>query len=190
MTRSPEVEVPFEGDDVINDYIAKYSNWGRWGADDELGTLNHVGPEQVVAAAQLVRQGKVISMTLPYNLRGPQTGDIRANPLNVMTATGTDYMMGAQNMLPGDFGDAKGFGYADDVLLMPNQAGSQWDALAHIFWRGRMYNGYPAAHSHRPGCAAVRHRKAPRDIRHARRAARRGPPPRGGQSRTGLRHHR
>jgi hypothetical protein len=60
MTRSPDVAVPFEGDDVIDDYIAKYSNWGRWGADDELGTLNHVGPEQVVAAAQLVRQGKVI----------------------------------------------------------------------------------------------------------------------------------
>jgi hypothetical protein len=34
MARSPEVEVPFEGDDVINDYIAKYSNWGRWGGDD------------------------------------------------------------------------------------------------------------------------------------------------------------
>jgi hypothetical protein len=95
MTLSPEVEVPFEGDHVVNDYIAKYSNWGRWGADDELGTMNHVGPEQVIAAAQLVRQGKVISMTMPYNLRGPQTGDIRANPLNVMTATGTDYMMGA-----------------------------------------------------------------------------------------------
>jgi hypothetical protein len=70
-------------------------------------------------------------MTLPYNIRGPQTGDIRANPLNVMTATGTDYMMGAQNVLPAGFGDAKGFGYADDVLLIPNQAGSQWDALAH-----------------------------------------------------------
>jgi kynurenine formamidase len=144
VTRSPEVAVPFAGDDVVANYIEKYSNWGRWGADDELGTMNHVGPEQVVAAAQLVRQGKVISMTMPYNLRGPQTGDIRANPLNVMTATGTDYMMGAQNELPGDLGDAKGFGYADDVLLMPNQAGSQWDALAHIFWRGRMYNGYPA----------------------------------------------
>jgi len=63
MTLSPEVGVPFEGDHVVNDYIAKYSNWGRWGADDELGTMNHVGPEQVIAAAQLVRQGKVISMT-------------------------------------------------------------------------------------------------------------------------------
>lgn len=95
MTHSPEAEVPFAGDDVINDYIAKYSNWGRWGADDELGALNHVGPEEVVAAARLVRQGKVTSMSLPYDLRGPQSGSFRANPLNVMTATGTDYMMGA-----------------------------------------------------------------------------------------------
>jgi kynurenine formamidase len=162
MTRSPEVEVPFKGDDVIDDYIAKYSNWGRWGVDDELGTLNHVGPEQVVAAAQLVRQGRVISMTLPYNLRGPQTGDIRANPLNVMTATGTDYMMGAQHELPAGFGDSKGFGYSDDVLLMPNQAGSQWDALAHIFWRGRMYNGYPAGTVTAQGaqrCGIEKHRQ-------------------------------
>jgi kynurenine formamidase len=145
MTHSPEVEVPFAGDDVIDDYISKYSNWGRWGADDELGALNHVGSEEVVAAARLVRQGKVISLTLPYDLHGPQSGSFRANPLNVMTATGTDYMMGAQNVLPAGFGDAKGFGFSDDVLLIPNQAGTQWDALAHIFWRGRMYNGYPAA---------------------------------------------
>jgi hypothetical protein len=62
----------------------------------------------VFAAAQLVRQGKVISLTMPYNPRGPQTGDIRANPLNVMTATGTDYMMGAQNGLPGDLGRVSG----------------------------------------------------------------------------------
>src|SRR5437763_15981031 len=72
MTRSPEVAVPFDGDDVIKDYIAKYSNWGSRGADDELGTLNHVGPEQVVAAAQLVRQGKVMSLTLPCASRHQQ----------------------------------------------------------------------------------------------------------------------
>jgi hypothetical protein len=46
-----------------------------------------------------------------------------------------DYMMGPQNVLPGDLGDAKGYGYADDVLLMPNQAGSQWDPLTHRYAR-------------------------------------------------------
>lgn len=70
-------------------------------------------------------------------------------------------------MLPGDFGDAKGFGYADDVLLMPNQAGSQRDALAHIFWRGRMYNGYPAH--------MVTAQGAQRQVRRLQRMFRAGP---------------
>jgi len=36
-------------------------------------------------------------------------------------------------------------GYYDDVLVMPTQSGTQWDALCHFFWRGQMYNGHPAA---------------------------------------------
>jgi len=144
MAGGPTDQVAFRGDDVIREYIDKYSNWGRWGEKDELGALNHVGPEQVKAAAQLVRRGKVISMSLPFDLHGPQTGGFRANPLNLMTATGTDYMAGAQSLLPGGFGASKGFGFADDVLVMPNQSGTQWDGLAHIFWRGQMYNGFDA----------------------------------------------
>lgn len=34
-------------------------NWGRWGKDDEIGTLNFTTPEDIVAAAQLVKKGKV-----------------------------------------------------------------------------------------------------------------------------------
>ena len=153
MTSSPIQDVAFAGDDVIRDYIEKYSNWGRWGADDQLGALNHVGPEQVTAAAGLVRQGKVISMALPLDLHGPQSGGFRANPLNMMTATGTDYMAGKQDTLPGGFGPSKGFGFADDVLVTPNQAGSQWDGLAHIFWRGRLYNGFDAGQVTSQGAA-------------------------------------
>ncbi|HEV7207589.1 MAG TPA: cyclase family protein [Mycobacteriales bacterium] len=144
MGTTPTDAVAFHGDDVIADYISRYSNWGRWGAEDQLGALNHVGPEQITAAASLVRQGKVISMSLPYDLKGPQSGGFRANPLNLMTATGTDYMSGAQDTLPGGFGASKGFGFSDDVLVMPNQAGTQWDSLAHIFWRGKLYNGFDA----------------------------------------------
>ena len=39
----------------------KYKNWGKWGPDDEIGTLNHTLPEDIIAAAALVRKGKVIS---------------------------------------------------------------------------------------------------------------------------------
>src|SRR3954449_10395149 len=47
-------------------------NWGRWGPDDELGTLNLVTPERVRAAAGLVRSGRRVSMAIPINtLAGP-----------------------------------------------------------------------------------------------------------------------
>ena len=47
-------------------------NWGRWGKDDEIGTLNFTTPEDIVAAARLVRKGKVISLALNYDQTGPQ----------------------------------------------------------------------------------------------------------------------
>lgn len=139
------VSVPFRGDHIVRDYIDKHSNWGRWGDDDELGALNLVGPEEIKAAAALVRQGKVVSLTLPYDLKGPQVGGFRANPLNMLTATGTDHLSGAQETLPADWGRAKGFGFSDDVVVLPNQSGTQWDGLSHIFWQGKMYNGHDAA---------------------------------------------
>ena len=144
MTQTSMTATGFGGEEIIRDYIAKYSNWGRWGDDDEVGALNHVGPEQIKAAGGLVRQGKVISMTLAYDLFGPQVGAFRANPLNMMTATGTDYLNGCQDPLPADWGPAYTFGFSDDVLVMPNQSGTQWDGLAHIFFEGKMFNGFDA----------------------------------------------
>src|SRR3954452_20244346 len=47
-------------------------NWGRWGKNDEIGTLNFTTPEDIVAAAQLVKKGKVISLALNYDQYGPQ----------------------------------------------------------------------------------------------------------------------
>jgi hypothetical protein len=62
-------------------------NWGRWGPDDELGTLNHISPDAVRHAATLVRKGKVISLGAPFNAQGPQgSHTIRGNPIHMMTA--------------------------------------------------------------------------------------------------------
>jgi kynurenine formamidase len=124
---------------ILDDYVAKYSRWGMWGADDQLGAMNLVGPEQVRAAAELVRDGKVISLTLPYDQRGPQPGGVRNNPQLVTTATGTDVLSGAQDHFAG------GFGYSDDMIVMGTQCGTQWDSLAHVFRNGQMWNGYSAA---------------------------------------------
>ncbi|MEO3827756.1 cyclase family protein [Actinomadura sp. B10D3] len=124
---------------ILHDYIEQCSNWGRWGDDDEIGTLNFVGPEQVRAAAALVRRGEVIPVSLPYDERGCQDGGFRQNPQLMVTASGTDYLAGAQDQTP--WGPARGFGYSDDVVILPTQSGTQWDSLSHIFFEGQMYNG-------------------------------------------------
>jgi hypothetical protein len=48
------------------------NNWGRWGEQDQRGTQNLIGPEELVAAAQLVRTGKVFCLALPLQAMGRQ----------------------------------------------------------------------------------------------------------------------
>lgn len=114
----------------------RYSNWGRFGAEDQRGTLNFVTPERVLAACACARTGRVVSCALPFDAKGPQTGfGGRHNPIHTMLADGGDVLCGAQDFIPG------GFRYADDAVTMPLQCGTQWDALAHVFYDGKMYNG-------------------------------------------------
>ena len=122
----------------LKDTAERCSNWGRWGADDEIGTLNHVSPADIVRAASLIRRGKVFSLALNFDRNGPQRGlwGNRFNPIHTMLATGTDAVSGNQ--------DAGGLRYADDAVSMPLQCGTQWDALGHIFYEDKMWNGYDA----------------------------------------------
>jgi kynurenine formamidase len=120
---------------TVRDWGERYSNWGRWGPDDQRGTLNFITRERVLAACALPRTGQVISCALPFDENGPQTGGGgRHNPIHEMLADGEDVLAGRQDKLPG------GFRYADDAVTMPLQCGTQWDALSHVFYDGRMYN--------------------------------------------------
>lgn len=111
----------------------RFSNWGRWGNEDELGTLNYVTPECIVKACQSVKGGRVFSLGIPFDENGPQPGGVRINPVRLMSATGQG------QDFPG------GFRYADDYIFMPTQCATQWDALAHVFYDDQIYNGYPAS---------------------------------------------
>ena len=113
-------------------------NWGRWGPNDEAGTLNFVSPQDIVGAGRLVRRGKAFSLGLNFDRSGPQRGlwGNRFNPIHTMLATGTDAVAGNQ--------DAGKLRYADDMVSLPLQCGTQWDALGHIFYDDRMWNGYDA----------------------------------------------
>jgi kynurenine formamidase len=118
----------------------RLKNWGRWGRNDELGTLNFVTPENIIEAAQLVRRGKVFSLALNYDSQGPQGGKSkypsmgRFNPVHVMLRTGTDAYSGVL--------DHRKIRGADDLVIMPLQCGTQWDGLGHIFYEDYMWNGY------------------------------------------------
>jgi kynurenine formamidase len=114
---------------------AKHRNWGRWGADDELGTLNFITPQKIVEAARMVRSGKVFSLAIPFDSSGPQSGFAgRINPIHYMLQDGGDIAIGAQDWVPG-------LRWCDDAVTMPLQCATQWDALAHIYFDGKMYNG-------------------------------------------------
>ena len=138
---------------LLEDYIQRCSNWGRWGPRDQLGTVNLITPDKIREAAGLVKVGKTISLTMPYDEHGPQTGYLgRANPHLYQLASGPGYLVGEQENLETrtltELRKPTGqptLGYYDDVLVMPTQSGTQWDALCHFFWRGQMYNGHPAS---------------------------------------------
>ena len=118
----------------------KYKNWGKWGAADEIGTLNYTKAEDIVAAARLVRKGKVISLALNFDHTGPQGAKSkypamgRTNPIHTMLRTGTDAYSGVL--------DHRGIRAADDMVVMPLQCGTQWDGLGHVFFENHMWNGY------------------------------------------------
>ena len=100
--------------DALDEYIDRYSNWGRWGGDDQCGTTNHITPALVRAAAGLVRTGQVVPLGLHFDQNGPQTGaNGRFNCLRYSVATGTDHALSKQMWAGGPL--PRQMGYADDT---------------------------------------------------------------------------
>ena len=98
------------------------SNWGRWGADDQMGTLNLIAPELKVAAAALVLEGKSISLAMPMDkTENMNNGDPLVHEL------------GSSAKWAGDTYTINYHGYAHSHL----------DALCHIASEGKLYNGFP-----------------------------------------------
>jgi kynurenine formamidase len=126
---------------LVDELCLRYRNWGRWGAEDQRGTLNFITPQVLTHAATMIRSGRVVSCGLPFDSNGPQSGGFggRTNPVHSMLQDGGDIALGAQDHLAV-------LRYTDDAVSMPLQCGTQWDALAHIFYRGQMYNGHGLDH--------------------------------------------
>lgn len=114
-------------------------NWGRWGAEDQRGTLNHIDPAALCRASAEVRNGKQISLGLSFDRNGLQTQtvgptDVRLNPRLFVSAMG----------FPLDFEGVSRGRFNDDVVHMSLQCATHWDAFSHIHYDGKMYNGFDA----------------------------------------------
>jgi len=125
---------------IMMERAAKVNNWGRWGEEDEIGTLNFVTAEKVKEGAACIKAGKVFQLGMNFDQNGPQTGrQGRVNPIHTMIWTGSDVVNGQQIKhfpKPASKGGDKWYAgqFADDYITMPLQCATHWDALGHIFF--------------------------------------------------------
>lgn len=119
-------------DQDVREIYRRISNWGRWGPDDELGTLNYITREKRRAAAALVREGRAVGCG--------RIVDTAPSPMNNLPAH--HHMVAA-----GDIAPASGSGVTyDQISIFPHgQAQSHIDALCHISNDARLYNDRPAS---------------------------------------------
>lgn len=122
---SGEPEVTAEQFDA---WMSAVSNWGRWGKDDELGTLNLITPAKRKAAARLVKDGVTVSLALDLN---KTKGPLNANPFehSLSTIQFEDHFAATDR-------------YAIDYH---GYSHSHIDGLPHFTHKGKMYNGVPAS---------------------------------------------
>ena len=118
---------PTEAD--VDRYFEKLNNWGRWGKDDQKGTLNLITPAKRAAAVSLARTGRTVSLAR----------DLTQQPA-------LDHHM----LLPLEWG---GSHVAMDYigLIFHGITVTHVDALCHVDYHGKVYNDYPFRESVRHG---------------------------------------
>lgn len=102
------------------------SNWGRWGKDDQLGTLNLITPEKRKEAAGLVREG--ISVSLARNAEEIEAAD---NPMPF-----------GQLMLKTDNEPGNQWAMDSYSVSYHGFAHTHMDSLCHLLYQGKMFNGF------------------------------------------------
>ncbi len=116
----------------VKGLFEKLSNWGRWGKEDERGALNFITDKKRAAAAKLVQTGQTVSMALPLaTIAAP---DNPTPVTHLMVQAGFD---SREMPLP----------YAGDYFAIAphGMANTHLDALCHVFWENKMYNGFDAS---------------------------------------------
>ncbi len=105
----------------LDAWMTRYSNWGRWGQDDELGTANLITAAKRQQAGKLVRTGETVSLSRQFVITPGATG----NPFAMNLSTN-----------PAGFAtDRIEVGYHGITI-------THLDALCHHAYNGKLYNGF------------------------------------------------
>ncbi len=126
----------------MNDLLGSDSpkNWGKWGPDDQVGSLNYLTAEEVQRGLRAARQGKVFTLQV-----------VMANPGGDPVWPGRrgaeKYMVLDEGAWHGEKGPQfpGGLHYADDFVTAYLQGSTQYDALGHVWYDGRIWNDYDAS---------------------------------------------
>jgi kynurenine formamidase len=115
-------------------YLETLSNWGRWGPDDELGTLNLITPAKRIAAAGLVRDGVAVTCARP--IVTDITADTTFQVMRFMVDSGEGRDTASPERLLARRGAGEFIG-----MVFHGYTVTHVDTPAHFFWNGRLYNG-------------------------------------------------
>ncbi len=130
---APEGAKTTEAD--VKGYFTSLSNWGRWGEDDRLGTLNLITDEVRAAAAATIRTGKAVSLSRAIDpLDADPLGSGLGTVQRFMTLTEIADHVGTQ--LPFE-------AVTEYVGIAAHGSNTHIDGLAHYSWEGLNYNGFP-----------------------------------------------
>ncbi len=122
--------------------FASVKSWGRWGTEDELGALNRLTTDRVAGAARLVRSGTAVSLSLPLNTSRAPDCPTPAD-FHMTQSHDADVGLGA-------------IGFAKDYVGVDyhSDGHTHIDALCHVAYEGRLYNGVAAGSVTADGAAA------------------------------------
>ena len=119
-------------------YFDSLSNWGRWGDDDQKGTLNLIDKNKTLESIKIPTRGKTVSCSRTI-VGGEVAPDIPNPPVHFMLESGEGWESGKK------ITSRKTQGAIDYIgMIFHGYSVSHIDSPAHFFWEGKMFNGIPS----------------------------------------------
>jgi kynurenine formamidase len=120
--------------------FASSSDSREWSAEDRIGAGNHLSESTVLQAIGLVREGRIIDLTLAAGVAAPRIPG--ANSPFVISMWSHPFVSRANYVRRGA---TNGVGFADERIEWDTHTGTHIDALGHTCQGENLYNGLSVA---------------------------------------------